>query len=75
MIAALDQLRESDLQSQLPLFTQKFVPVETAIPGALPFKFIDLFAGIGGFRVALQRLGGECLFSSEWDEFAQKTYR
>lgn len=38
------------------------------------FKFIDLFAGIGGFRMAFQNLGGECVFSSEWDEQAQKTY-
>jgi DNA (cytosine-5)-methyltransferase 1 len=38
------------------------------------FKFIDLFAGIGGFRLAMQNLGGECVFSSEWDKEAQKTY-
>ncbi len=38
------------------------------------FKFIDLFAGIGGFRLACQSVGGECVFSSEWDENAQKTY-
>jgi DNA (cytosine-5)-methyltransferase 1 len=38
------------------------------------FKFIDLFAGIGGFRLALQNLGGSCVFTSEWDEKAQTTY-
>ena len=38
------------------------------------FKFIDLFAGIGGFRMAFQNLGGECVFSSEWDEQAKRTY-
>lgn len=38
------------------------------------FSFIDLFAGIGGFRIALQNLGGRCVFSSEWDEQAKKTY-
>lgn len=38
------------------------------------FTFIDLFAGIGGFRMAFQNLGGECVFSSEWDEQAQRTY-
>lgn len=38
------------------------------------FTFIDLFAGIGGFRLALQSLGGKCVFSSEWDKFSQKTY-
>ena len=38
------------------------------------FTFIDLFAGIGGFRIAMQNLGGKCVFSSEWDAHAQKTY-
>lgn len=38
------------------------------------FSFIDLFAGIGGFRIAMQELGGECLFSSEWDKAAKATY-
>ena len=38
------------------------------------FTFIDLFAGIGGFRMAFQNLGGECVFSSEWDEQAKRTY-
>lgn len=38
------------------------------------FTFIDLFAGIGGFRMAMQSLGGRCIFSSEWNEHAQKTY-
>jgi DNA (cytosine-5)-methyltransferase 1 len=38
------------------------------------FKFIDLFAGIGGFRIAMESLGGECVFSSEWDKYAQITY-
>lgn len=38
------------------------------------FTFIDLFAGMGGFRIAMQNQGGKCLFSSEWNSFAQKTY-
>lgn len=38
------------------------------------FKFIDLFAGIGGIRVAFESIGGECVFTSEWDDYAQKTY-
>jgi DNA (cytosine-5)-methyltransferase 1 len=38
------------------------------------FTFIDLFAGIGGFRLALQSLGGKCVFSSEWDAYAKQTY-
>jgi DNA (cytosine-5)-methyltransferase 1 len=38
------------------------------------FTFIDLFAGIGGIRLAFQNIGGKCVFSSEWDYYAQKTY-
>ena len=38
------------------------------------FKFIDLFAGIGGFRLGFEKVGGSCVFSSEWDENAKKTY-
>ena len=37
-------------------------------------RFIDLFAGIGGFRIALTSVGGECVWSSEWDQFSQQTY-
>ena len=38
------------------------------------FRFIDLFAGVGGMRLALESVGGTCVFSSEWDVHAQKTY-
>ena len=39
------------------------------------FTFIDLFAGIGGFRIALDSLGGKCVFTSEWDKYAALTYK
>ena len=38
------------------------------------FRFIDLFAGIGGIRIPFEELGGKCVFSSEWDKFSQITY-
>ena len=38
------------------------------------FSFIDLFAGIGGIRLGFEKHGGKCLFTSEWNPFAQKTY-
>lgn len=51
------------------LFLAPFLPNDNP-----SFTFIDLFAGIGGFRMALQNLGGKCVFSSEWDINAQRTY-
>lgn len=44
-------------------------------PESPKFKYIDLFAGIGGIRIPFQELGGKCVFTSEWDLFSQKTYR
>lgn len=55
------------------LFEVENVPFPT--PQNYKFKFIDLFAGVGGFRLAMQNLGGKCVFTSEWDKNAQKTYR
>lgn len=55
------------------LFEVNDVPFPT--PKNYTFKFIDLFAGIGGFRIAMQNLGGKCVFTSEWDKEAQRTYR
>jgi len=55
------------------LFEDDHVPFPTQ--QNYTFKFIDLFAGIGGFRLAMQNLGGKCVFTSEWDKEAQKTYR
>lgn len=53
-------------------------PLELVHPFSAPsnpsFSFIDLFAGIGGFRLAMQDAGGECVFSSEWNKCAQETY-
>jgi len=39
------------------------------------FRFIDLFAGIGGMRIGLDAIGGRCVFSCEWDKYAQQTYK
>lgn len=43
-------------------------------PSGNSFKFIDLFAGIGGIRLGFEKQGGHCVFTSEWNTFAQKTY-
>lgn len=44
-------------------------------PSGASFRFVDLFAGIGGFRRAFEPLGGRCVFTSEWDKYSQATYR
>lgn len=64
-------LSDSPLQMYLfqDIFTAPFQCQEES-----SFKFIDLFAGIGGFRIAMQEVGGQCVFSSEWDPQAQRTY-
>ena len=61
---------ESDIQSILPIKWDIPFPSSTNPD----FTFIDLFAGIGGFRIPLQELGGKCVFSSEFNIPAQKTY-
>ncbi len=43
--------------------------------GHVPFKFIDLFAGVGGFRSGLTAVGGECVYTNEWDKYAARTYQ
>lgn len=56
------------------------LPSFTSMRGAVTvhtkngFEFIDLFAGIGGLRLGFERVGGQCVFTSEWNSFAQKTY-
>jgi len=57
----------------LPMNMEEYIPFPA--PKNPKFEFIDLFAGIGGFRLAFQNLGGKCIFSSEWDEQAKKTYQ
>ncbi|MBF1607813.1 MAG: DNA (cytosine-5-)-methyltransferase, partial [Prevotella sp.] len=53
---------------------REFFQVPFPAPEKPKFTFIDLFAGIGGFRIALQNLGGKCVYSSEFDAKAQETY-
>ena len=66
----ISQVADSAIQQLL--FEVENVPFPT--PKNYQFKFIDLFAGIGGFRIAMQNAGGKCVFTSEWNVDAQKTY-
>ena len=63
----------NEVALQQLLFEVENVPFPT--PKNYTFKFIDLFAGIGGFRLALQNLGGKCVFTSEWNDGAKTTYK
>lgn len=51
-----------------------FFQVPFPAPENPKFTFIDLFAGMGGFRLGMQAQGGKCVFSSEWNAYSQKTY-
>ena len=57
-----------------PALRQLILPFGTPKKDDIAFKFIDLFAGIGGIRAAFQGIDGDCVFTSEWDNYAQKTY-
>jgi len=57
------------------LFYDPVLDIPFPAPKNPKFTFIDLFAGIGGFRLAHQNLDGKCLFTSEWDQYSQKTYK
>jgi DNA (cytosine-5)-methyltransferase 1 len=73
-LSILDNAVEADMELQLPLFSSQPQIGHKTDSQSLPFSFIDLFAGIGGFRSALEKLGGTCRFSSEWDKYSQRTY-
>lgn len=62
---------ESPLENDL---FADFFDVPFPAPKNPKFTFIDLFAGMGGFRLAMQAQGGKCVFSSEWNAYSQKTY-
>ncbi len=66
----LNIVEEADFQYYLPIkWDVPFPP-----PIGASFKFVDLFAGIGGIRLAFQNLGGKCVFTSEWDTYSKRTY-
>lgn len=65
----LGEPRMAEVDMFADFFNVPFLPKPDA-----DFTFIDLFAGIGGFRLAMQAVGGKCIFSSEFNEPAQKTY-
>lgn len=65
--------RVAEDPAQYGLF-ERFFNVPFPSPQNPTFTFIDLFAGMGGFRLAMQAQGGKCVFSSEWNKYSQTTY-
>lgn len=70
------EVRETDPPSYLSdAIRQRILPlVESNQNDNSTFRFIDLFAGIGGIRIGFEAHGGQCVFTSEWNKFSQKTY-
>ena len=68
------ELRQVPIKPYAVKALQALLPFEATPKKAGSFTFIDLFAGIGGIRTAFEGIGGQCVFTSEWDSYAQKTY-
>src|SRR5690606_17435577 len=69
------QIRETEPKPYIAdAIRQRLLPLGEPSPDPGRFTFIDLFAGIGGIRIAFEQQGGRCVFTSEWDNYARKTY-
>lgn len=70
------QVRETEPKPYIAdAIRQRLLPFGDPPTGEGKFRFIDLFAGIGGIRTAFEKQGGRCVFTSEWDPYAVKTYK
>src|SRR5690606_16618767 len=69
------QIRETEPKPYIAdAIRQRLLPLGEPSSDPGKFTFIDLFAGIGGIRAAFEQQGGRCVFTSEWDVYARKTY-
>lgn len=69
------EARETNPPAYVAHALQQLLPFPEPESPAGKFDFIDLFAGIGGIRKAFEGIGGRCVFTSEWDSYAQKVAR
>lgn len=68
------ELRQSCPPTYAAHALQSLLPLQLPLRTEAAFTFSDLFAGIGGTRLAFEEVGGRCVFTSEWDAYARKTY-
>lgn len=68
------EARQNDPPPYIVHALQQLLPFQIPLSASAAFRFVDLFAGIGGLRLPFDELGGSCVFTSEWDNYAQKTY-
>ena len=68
------EARQSDPPAYVVHALQHLLPLQLPSPERGAFDFVDLFAGVGGIRLPFEEIGGRCVFTSEWDAYAQKTY-
>lgn len=68
------EVGESHPPQYVGMALQRLLPFQPVVNPNADFRFVDLFAGIGGIRLAFEAIGGECVFTSEWDSYAQRTY-
>jgi len=68
------ELRQAQPPAYVVHALQGLLPLHAPPAEGSAFTFIDLFAGIGGIRIGFEEAGGNCVFTSEWDSYAQKTY-
>src|SRR5438552_1848751 len=68
------ELRQTKPPAYVVHALQSLLPLQLPISQAAAFDFVDLFAGIGGIRIPFDEIGGRCVFTCEWDSYAQKTY-
>ena len=75
-LAAYNEKNNLSVQDSISSAIIQFLSRQTqeTIPEDAAFTFIDLFAGIGGMRIAFERAGGHCVYSNEWNKYSQQTY-
>lgn len=68
------ELRQTHPPAYVVHALQSLLPLQLPISSASTFDFVDLFAGVGGIRIPFDEIGGRCVFTCEWDSYAQRTY-